>query len=173
MEEVKAIFLDKDGTLVSIEGYPDTIPTDTLMAEVVDGLRYLQERGYKLIIISNQPWISKGRLSVDETEGIFLRLIAKLNSFGVKIDDYFYCPHQTTDGCGCKKPNPKMILDAAKKHNVVLMKSFMVGDMDADIIAAKNAGIRSILVKTGRGKDYLGSGADFIIENVNKISEVL
>ena len=65
----KAVFLDKDGTLVDNSGYPEVIPTDKLLAEeVIDGLRYLQEKGYRLFIVSNQSWISKGRLSQQQVE---------------------------------------------------------------------------------------------------------
>lgn len=170
----KALFLDKDGTLVDNSGYPEIIPKDILLKnDILEGLKYAQEKEYKLIIISNQPWISEKKLTKKETEEIFLSVINQLNNFGIKIHDYFYCPHQTSDNCDCKKPKPKMIFEAAKKHNINLEKSFMIGDMDTDINTAKNSKIKSILVKTGRGKDFLNQEANFIITNLNQIKEII
>jgi len=171
----KAIFIDKDGTIVDNARYPAVIPTDMIMEdEVIDGLLYLQRKGFKLILISNQPWIAQGKLTQEEVAGVFERMIRKLNAFGVRIDDYYFCPHQSSDSCSCKKPKPKLIYDAARKHAIDLRKSYIIGDMSSDIEAGKHAGIKTILVKTGCGKDFLDSaGPDFIIENINQVSEVI
>jgi histidinol-phosphate phosphatase family protein len=170
-----AIFIDKDGTLVDCKGYPEIIPVDKILEnDVLEGLKYLQEKGYKLIIISNQPWIAKGRIAKEGIEEVFKSLVKKFHAKGIEITDYFYCPHQTSDNCECKKPKPKMIFDAAKKHDIDLQKSFFVGDMDKDVNAGKNAGIKTILVKTGKGKYFLDKvQPDFIIENLNAITTIL
>jgi len=171
---IKVFFIDKDGTLVDNSGYPDKIPRDELLRkEVVEGLRYMGEKGYKIIIISNQPWIAKNIIKLEEVEEIFKSLIKKLKERGIEIDDYFYCPHQSSDKCECKKPKPKMIFDAENKHKIDLNNSFIVGDMDIDIEFGKRAGIKTILVKTGRGKDFLDSNPDYVIENINEIFKII
>ncbi len=171
----KAFFVDKDGTLVDNSGYPEIIPSDGLLEnDVVEGLKYLQKKEYKIILISNQPWIAKGRMSIEEVEQVFQSLILKLSSFGVKIEDYYYCPHQTSDNCNCKKPKPQLIKDAANKHNINLNNSFMIGDMEDDILTGKNAGIKTILVLTGNGRKYKeNNNADYTIKNINEVINII
>ncbi|MGC9309206.1 MAG: D-glycero-alpha-D-manno-heptose-1,7-bisphosphate 7-phosphatase [Candidatus Nanoarchaeia archaeon] len=173
MKKEAVIFLDKDGTLVDNAGYPEKIPSDELLDNIIEGLRYLQDKNYKLIIISNQPWISKNKLTKQEVEQIFSNLINKLNKQGIKILDYFYCPHQSSDNCNCKKPKPGLIHQAINKYNIDLNHSYIIGDMDSDIALAKNLGIPSILVLTGRGRDFMHLSSDYVIENINQVKEIL
>lgn len=169
----KAFFIDKDGTLVDNSGYPDIIPSDEILYEdVIEGLRHIQIKGYKIIIVSNQPWIAKGKMSREEVEDVFKSLIEKLSERKIKIDDYYYCPHQSSDNCDCKKPSPKMIFEAARKHNIHLIESYTVGDMDSDIYAGINAGTKTILVKTGRGKDFIGKLNDKVYKTLNNLNEI-
>ena len=171
----KAVFLDKDGTLVDNSGYPEVIPTDKLLAEeVIDGLRYLQQKGYRLFIVSNQSWISKGRLSQQQVEKVFQDLLEQLKSHQVVISGYYYCPHKKADDCECRKPKTKLIELAAKEHSLNLGQSFFIGDMETDIAAGKNSGMKAILVKTGMGKNYNREvKPDFVIKNINHIKEVV
>lgn len=171
----KAFFIDKDGTIVDNSKYPKIIPSDEILEDkVIEGLRYLEEKDYKLIIISNQPWISKGKMSKDEVEDIFKSLVKKLKDKGIKIEDYFYCPHKNEDECLCRKPKPGMILKAAEKHNIDLEKSFMIGDTDKDIIAGKEAGIKTILVETGHDKKFKSIvSPTYILKNLNEIARIL
>jgi len=170
----KAFFIDKDGVIVDNSKYPDVIPTHKILKnKIIKGLKHIKNKGYKIIIISNQPWISKNRLSLEETHIIFKTLLIKLKNLEIEIDGYFFCPHQSSDNCECKKPSPKMILQAAKKHNIDLKNSFMVGDMRKDILAGKNAGTKTILVLTGRGKDFINNGEDYIIKNLNEIKKII
>lgn len=168
-----AFFIDKDGTLVDNSGYPDIIPSDTILEQVVDGLKYIKNKGYKIIIVSNQPWIAKKRLTIEQVEQTFKSLINKLNEMGVSVDDYFYCPHQTSDNCECKKPKPKLVLEAAEKHNIDLNDSFFIGDMDADILLGKNLGIKTVLVLTGMGRNFQNVGADYVLNNINEIQKII
>jgi len=172
---VKAIFLDKDGTLVDNSGYPTIIPTDKLLYhDILVGLSWLQQQGYVLILISNQSWIAKGRLSQTEVQMIFSSVWQQLRQAGILIKDMFYCPHASWDNCSCRKPLPKLILKAVKKHGIDLSKSYMVGDMEDDILAGQRAGVKTILVQTGCGKKYVSTVIpDFIISNLNHIHEVI
>ncbi len=171
----KAVFLDKDGTLVDNAGYPEVIPTDKLLTnEVVEGLQYLQSKGYKLFIISNQSWISKGRLTQKQVEEVFQNLLAKLKSHKVIISGYYYCPHREADHCYCRKPKTKLIVTAAREHSLHLQQSLFVGDMETDIAAGKNMGMKTILVLTGKGKEYNNAiKPDFVIKNINHVKDVV
>lgn len=170
----KAFFLDKDGVLVDNSWYPSIIPSDKILeSDVLSGLKYIQERGYKLIIISNQPWIANGRKTQEEIEKTFINLKEKFLSFGIKINDYFYCPHQSSDKCECKKPKTGLIREVLKKYDINFLDSFMVGDTDLDIIFGKNIGVKTVLVLTGRGKDFQNSGSDYIIKNLNCVNKII
>lgn len=171
----KAIFLDKDGTLVDNSQYPREIPKDELLEkDILSGLRYLQNKRYKLFILSNQPWIAKKKMSEREAIEIFESVVAKLGKKGIKIDDYLYCPHQTSDNCECKKPKPFLVFRAAEKYNLDLNQSYIIGDMDLDILTGKNSNMKSILVLTGRGKEFKDIvQADYVINNLNEISKIL
>jgi len=170
-----AFFIDKDGVLVDNSRYPEIIPTDELLEnDIFEGLKHIQNKGYKIIIVSNQKWISKGLMKREDVEKTFQIIIKKLKEKGIEINDYFYCPHKEEDNCNCRKPSPKMILDAAEKHSISLKDSFMIGDMEKDIESGKNAGTKTILVLTGRGKDYQNeTNADYVINNLNEINKVI
>ncbi len=170
------IFLDKDGTLVDNSGYPEIIPTDILLhKEILQGLRYLQERGYLLIIVSNQPWIAKKRLTREEVEHCFQSVCSQLAKEKIKITAYYYCPHQSLDRCGCKKPEVGLLERAKKEHSVDFSRSYIIGDMEDDILAGKKVGVKTVLVKTGSAKEFSSSSvvADYIISNINHINEVI
>ncbi|HLD79131.1 MAG TPA: HAD-IIIA family hydrolase [Candidatus Nanoarchaeia archaeon] len=171
----KAVFLDKDGTLVDNSQYPYVIPTDKLLAaEVVEGLLYLQQKGYKLFIVSNQSWISKRRLSQQQVEEVFQNLIATLGTHNVIISGYYYCPHRKTDNCDCRKPKTKLIELAAREHFIDLSQSFFIGDMDLDVATGKNSGMKTVLVLTGKGREYNSNlKPDFVIKNINHIKGVM
>jgi D-glycero-D-manno-heptose 1,7-bisphosphate phosphatase len=167
----KAVFIDKDGTIVDNSQYPYVIPADKLLGNVIEGLRYLQNLGYKLIIVSNQSWISKGRLTERQVEDIFLSVVEQLFAKGVFIDDYIYCPHTDADGCLCRKPKSGMLIEKMKEYSLQPENCYMVGDRADDIGTGINAGVKTVLVKTGCGE----SGEyqpDYVIDNLNAISSL-
>lgn len=169
----KAIFLDKDGTLVDNSGYPDIIPSDKIFFDkTVKGLKILQNAGFKLIIISSQPWIADGRLKTEQVDEFFNSVVTKYLKEGIKIDAYYYCPHNRSEGCKCKKPNTALLEMAVERFKIDPSESFFIGDMWEDILTGKNFGLKTILVKTGCGKDYNSTiEPDFIVEDVNEAAE--
>ena len=149
----KAIFIDKDGVIVDNSCYP-TPPSDKLLPQAVKGLETLSSMDYKVIIISNQSWIGKGKLSVQEVESIFQSLTEQLNLLGVSLTAWYTCPHIKEEGCECRKPSSHLILKASQEHHIDLSESYFIGDMTSDILAGKRAGTTTILVKTGQsGED--------------------
>ena len=171
----KAIFLDKDGTIVDDAGSPYQIPSDKLLLnDVEDGLRYLHQQGYLLFLISNQGWIAQKRLTIQQVEGYFQNIVSQLRAKSIPITAYYFCPHVTKDNCECRKPKPFFVLQAAKKYNIDLSNSYFIGDTDKDIETGKNAGTKTILVKTGQGKSCIDKvDANFIIENVNAVKKII
>ncbi|MCX6815414.1 MAG: HAD-IIIA family hydrolase [Candidatus Aenigmarchaeota archaeon] len=164
---MRAVFLDRDGTVTkktSLVVKPEEIELEDGAAE---GIKMLNKSGVKVIVVTNQPQVARGLISEDGVKKINDKVQKDLMKRGAHIDDFYFCPHhpeQYSDvpehakkyrvECSCRKPNPGMILEAAKKYNVDLTGSFTVGDRTVDILAGKNAGTRTILVKTGvAGKD--------------------
>jgi len=147
----KAIFIDKDGVIVDSSGFPYRIPTDKILPEAVAGLKQISDSDYMAIIVSNQSWVSRNRMTHDEVKRVFHNIKAKLKKQDIHIDDFFYCPHLSTHKCGCRKPDPGMIHEAAKKHNIDIKNSIMIGDMTGDIELGKRLGMKTVLVKTGSG----------------------
>ena len=152
----KAVFLDRDGTINEDFGYVCQLEDLKFLPNVVAGLKLLQARGYKLIIITNQSGIARGYYSIDDYHKLTSHMLKTLKEEGVRIDDIYYCPHGPEERCSCRKPSPKMVIDAAEKHNIKLEESFFVGDKEADIRTGKAAGCKTIMVLTGQGKNGLG-----------------
>lgn len=165
----KAVFLDKDGTLVDNTDAEHVIPTDRIYAEhTIDGLRRLQAAGYKLVLVSNQPWIARGRMTGEETEEVFQSVTRQYATHGIRIDAYYYCSHESGTGCACKKPQTLLLEEAASKFNINTTESYMVGDREKDIQAGRNFGLKTCLVQTGDGKKYMaGTKADYVLADVN------
>ena len=167
----KAVFLDKDGTLVDNSQFPYVLPADKLLSNVTEGLRYLQQEGFKLIIVSNQPWITMGRLTKEQVETIFQSVVKQLGAQGVFIHDYIYCPHTRKHGCQCHKPKPQMLLEIMQELGLKKENCYMIGDRPSDIGAGINAGIKTVLVKTGCA-DSGEYQPNFVIENLNDIKKI-
>ena len=149
----KAIFLDRDGTLIANRHYGSDPDGIELLDGVVEGLVALRGAGYKLLLVSNQSGVARGYFNEGAVARMHDRLQRMLNRHGAALDGLEYCPHHP-DGiaspyaveCSCRKPAPGMLRRAARKHGVNLSASWMVGDIEADIEAGRRAGARTVLV---------------------------
>ena len=147
------LFLDRDGTINEDTGYVKNPDEITILPGVSDGIRKLKEQfGFKMIVISNQAGISKGLMTEEDVVLVNKRISELLNAEGAFIDDYLYCPYHPDfdppEKTICRKPSPKMILEAAKLHDVDLSASYMIGDRASDIEAGINANVKTILLKS-------------------------
>jgi D-glycero-D-manno-heptose 1,7-bisphosphate phosphatase len=150
----KAIFIDKDGTLIPDIPYnvdPDKI---TLTDNAVDGLGLLKEAGYLLIVVSNQSGVERGYFTEDTLVGVEAKLNALLAEYDLLLDGFYYCPHYAVQ-CDCRKPLPGMILRAAEEHNINLKASWMIGDILNDMEAGNRAGCKSILIDNGSETEWI------------------
>ena len=156
--KLKAVFLDRDGVINEDGNYVHTIDDFHFINNAIEALKLMKEKGYALVIITNQSGIARGMY----TEEDFLQLTEwmdwSLMDRGVKLDGVYYCPHHPVHGvgkykvdCDCRKPKTGLFMEAAKDCNIDLKGSYMVGDRKSDIEAGKNAGLaKSFLVKTGK-----------------------
>jgi D-glycero-D-manno-heptose 1,7-bisphosphate phosphatase len=134
------VFLDRDGTLVRDVGYPHRLADFELLAGVAPALRRLAAAGFRLAIATNQAGIGRGLFGFAAYERFQARLLAELAAQGVAIDATFVCPHAPDDGCGCRKPAPGVLLRARDTLGADLAASWMIGDTERDVGAARRAG---------------------------------
>lgn len=172
----KVLFLDRDGIINVDHGYVYKTSEFEFVPEIFDVCIHARDLGYHIIVITNQSGIARGKYSVEEFEHLSQWMCQQFEQRGVIIDDVYHCPHHPTKGqgellkvCDCRKPEPGMILSAAKKHHVDLKNSIFIGDKVSDMQAADAAGINNrILVAS----EY-GDQADVSAQRVNIVSEVM
>lgn len=152
-----AVFLDRDGTLNEDPGYLSDPDKVVLFPDTVSALALLKAYGFLLIVISNQSGIARGFISEKDVDAVNNRINSMLSEYKVKIDAFYYCPahpdYSSEEECGCRKPSPKLLFEAAEEFNIDLKKSYFIGDSVSDIQCGKNAGIKTILVRTGNGEE--------------------
>lgn len=148
-----AVFIDKDGTLVHDEPYnvdPDRI---TLRDDAGTALRALQEAGFELIVVSNQPGVALGRFPESALTVVYETLNAHLEHDGVHLSGFYYCPHHPSGNvlgycrtCRCRKPHAGLLRRAARDLDIDLRRSWMIGDILDDVEAGRRAGCRTVLL---------------------------
>jgi heptosyltransferase II len=158
LPEKPAVFFDRDGTLCSDAGYIGRIE-DFRIFDDIQSLKLLKEKGLKMLGVSNQSGVARG--IIDES---FVQNVNRIFIDRYGFDDFYYCPHHPDEHCPCRKPEPEMLFRARAQHKIDLKKSYMVGDKEADMLAAKAVGAKSILVQTGELKE--SQNADFVAKNL-------
>ena len=159
----KAVFLDRDGTINKYVGFLRDIDQFELIEGVAEAIKRINASGYLCIVVTNQPVIARGEVTVPQLEEIHNKMETLLGLEGAYIDGLYYCPHHPHKGfegeipelkfdCECRKPKPGMLLKAAEDFNIDLSESWMVGDGENDIKAGENAGCKTCLI----GKDEFG-----------------
>lgn len=159
----KAVFLDRDGTINNYVGFLRNKDDFTLIPGVAEAIRGINASGYLVIVVTNQPVIARGEVTVTQLQEIHNKMETLLGLKGAYLDAIYYCPHHPHRGykgeipelkidCSCRKPKPGMLMKAAADFNIDLSASFMVGDGENDIKAGLAAGCKSILIN-GEGAD--------------------
>lgn len=174
--KVRAVFLDKDGTLVDNVPYNVDPANLRLCHGVAEGLQLLQQQGYRLIIVTNQSGVARGIFPESDLAPMFAHLRQMLAAEGAMIDAWYFCPHHS-DGvvaeyafsCNCRKPLPGMLQRASREHDIDLAASWMIGDILHDVECGRRAGCRTILIDNGNETEWLASPLripDFIVPDM-------
>jgi D-glycero-D-manno-heptose 1,7-bisphosphate phosphatase len=142
----RAIFLDRDGTIVHDAGYPRSPDQIRFLPDAAESMVRLKALGYKLVLVSNQSGVGRGILTIEEVETVHDHVVSCLEEMGVRLDGSYYCTHAPEEECSCRKPSPEMLLRASRELEIDPVFSFMVGDTDSDVEAGKRAGCRTILL---------------------------
>ena len=174
------VFLDRDGVIN--QDRPDWVRSweeFVFLEGAAQALARLNRAGAKLVVVSNQSLIGRGIGSAEAVDGVNRLMAEALEEAGAGLAGVFICPHAPEDGCDCRKPKPGLIFQAAEVLNLDLEGGWLIGDAERDIQAGQAAGLRTILVRTGKGAatesqakvrpeavmDDLGRAADYLIEN--------
>jgi len=151
----RCIFLDRDGVINKEVGYLSDPDRFEFIPGSLEALKIIKQKGYLLIIITNQAGIARGYFSEEILHSIHTKMINILKNHDITLDGIFYCPHHPdfTGECDCRKPLPGMIYRATSKHNIDLTESYMIGNTLNDIKAGFNAQCKTVLVLTGYGRE--------------------
>jgi len=153
----RAVFLDRDGTINEhVEGYVISPGQFRFLPNSLEALKLLARSDYRIIVVTNQSAVARGRMTKETLEEIHARMLGEVESAGGRIDGVFACLHHPDDGCGCRKPKTGLVELAAETFRLDLKGSWFVGDNTKDVETGARAGCRTILVETGLGgKDGL------------------
>ena len=156
MSLTKAVFLDRDGTLVHPRHYPSRPEELILYAGLAPALRRLQAAGFQLVVITNQSGLARGLFTVEDLDAMHAYLADELARDGDHVDGFYFCPHHPEGvipdlavECTCRKPAPGMLFNAAAELDIDLAQSWFVGDILDDVEAGNRAGCQTILVDIG------------------------
>jgi histidinol-phosphate phosphatase family protein len=149
----KAIFFDRDGTLIVDKVYLNDPDKIEYLPGVFEALRNLRDAGFVFLIATNQSGVPRGLVTIENLNEIHRRIRFKFAEHGVDILDFYYAPYLTDFDHIMRKPNPGMLLQGASEHNIDLSLSWMVGDKWVDVEAGHRAGTRSVLVGVSDNKN--------------------
>lgn len=148
---VKTVFVDRDGVInVNRPDHVKSWAEFEFLPGALSGLASLTRHGFDVYVITNQAVVNRGLVSAAELDNIHDRMSRSVVVSGGRIAAVLFCPHRPDEECGCRKPAPGLLLEAADRFGVDLAASVLVGDHTSDLEAAERAGCRSILVRSGR-----------------------
>jgi D-glycero-D-manno-heptose 1,7-bisphosphate phosphatase len=154
---VPAVFLDRDGVIIEnrsnyVRSWADVEFIQPALAALIS----LSQHSLPIVIVTNQSAVGRHIITPSMADEINQRVVLAIEQAGGRVDAVFICPHAPDDHCACRKPEPGLLLGAAKKMNLDLSRSFLVGDALTDIQAGRSAGLRrTAMVLTGRGREQL------------------
>lgn len=172
------VFLDRDGTINREVAYLSDPDQLELLSGVSDGLRRLQERGCRLIVVTNQSAVGRGILDEARLAEIHARLDAMLRAEGVEIAAWYWCPHVSEDHCDCRKPQVGMFEEAGRRYALNPEATWVIGDKLSDMEAGRRFLAKTILVATGYGQEQWirpnsRDWTDFFVPSLDAAAELI
>jgi histidinol-phosphate phosphatase family protein len=163
----RAVFLDRDGVVnrKAREGeYVTRWEEMQILPGVPEAIARLNRADYRVIVVSNQRCVAKRLITAADLDTLHVRMCEALGNAGAIVDAVYYCPHEAQTGCRCRKPQPGMLLDAAREHDIDLRASWMIGDSEIDVEAGRNAGCRTVRLVSG--KERVDGTADVVASSL-------
>jgi len=165
----KAVFLDRDGTICEEVGYIDSIERLRLIPRSAEAIRLLNERGFKVVVVTNQSGVARGFFPESFLEELHAELKRRLQEEGAHLDGIYYCPHHPDEGkapylgvCDCRKPASGLLQEAARDLALDLSSAYVIGDHFSDVECAQGVGAQGILLLTGHGRQTLAQKESWI-----------
>lgn len=149
---MKAVFLDRDATVtVGVPKYErvDSIEKVELLPNTLKALELLDTLDFMVFFVTNQAGLAEGLITQKDFNDINGKALELTSPSGIHVIKTYVCPHGEQDKCECRKPSPKMLQDAAREYDIDLSRSYMIGDRHSDVMTGKNAGTKTVFVKTG------------------------
>ncbi len=162
--ERPAVFFDRDGTLIHEVNYCSDPAQVRAVGGAPEALLKLADAGFAVVIVTNQSGIGRGYFTHDDFQRVQEEVLRQLRP--AEIAATYYDDSGPQNPSDRRKPSPKMVEEAAREHGLDLGRSFFVGDKKSDIECGKNAGLRTVLVETGYGKEHSGCGADAVVPDI-------
>ncbi len=175
---MKAVFLDRDGTInADRDDYVKDLHELTIYSFAPAAIRSLNEAGWPVFVVSNQQGVAKGIIAETDLANMEREITRRVEAAGGRISGFYYCKHLASDMCGCRKPQPGLLLQAASEHGVDLGDSVMVGDTQRDVSAGRAAGCATILVLTGKltrqQAAKLNPSPDWIADDLEEAASII
>jgi D-glycero-D-manno-heptose 1,7-bisphosphate phosphatase len=170
-ESAAAVFLDRDGTLMREVSYCADPKQVEIFPDVPETLLRLKEAGYKLIVISNQAGIGRGYFTEAQYRAVEAEVARAV--LPATFDGVYFCPDRPDLATGRRKPAPGMVLEAQRDHQIDLAGSYFIGDKALDIECGRNAGVRTILVKTGYGANETHADPHWIANDLSAAADII
>jgi D-sedoheptulose 7-phosphate isomerase len=172
----RLIILDRDGT-INVEKHYLSDPAELELADNAGaGLRLLRQAGLKIVVVTNQSGVGRGYADLETLEQIHSRLRELLRMEGADLDGIYLCPHRPEENCRCRKPNIKLVEQAAREFDADLREAFVVGDKPCDIEMGRRVGATTFLVKTGYGLQTLNEQdglADYVVNDLLEAAQAI
>lgn len=176
----KAVFLDRDGTIIHGVPYLSSPEELVLLPNSARAIRLFKEEGFTVVIATNQSGIARGYFTEQRLREIHNRLLDLLSQEGATIDAVYYCPHlpegtvaEYSMECQCRKPKTGMLQRAAREHGINLKSSIMIGDTPGDILAGNAVGCKTVLVKNHEEEIDMPVEADLVVRDIWKAAQIL
>ena len=173
MNRRPGVFLDRDGVLNRDVGYPHLVADAILFEDVIPALKRFQHAGYVLVVVSNQSGVARGFFSIDEVSRFNGAIVRQLHRAHIRITskNFYVCPHGPQDQCNCRKPEPGLLLRAARQHRIDLRRSLTIGDRENDIEAGRRVGTKTVFLNRDRKRHK--TKADLVVTSLLDVAEII
>jgi len=168
----RAVFLDRDGTMAKDVHYCRRPEDFKLFPNTAKAIKLLNEHGFKVIVVTNQSGIARGYFTEETLAQIHEKMKSDLAKEGAWIDGIYYCPHHPDDNCDCRKPKPKLVLQAVRERDIELKHSFVVGDLEMDVGLGKAVGCKTILLRDSPQED-MSISPDYIVSDLLEATQLM
>jgi D-glycero-D-manno-heptose 1,7-bisphosphate phosphatase len=169
----KVVILDRDGTIVFDRHYLNDPAGLEFLPGAAEGLRSMYMQGYRLLVITNQSGIGRGRISLQAMQQMNHRLMDMVADAGARLERIYFCPHRPDDHCDCRKPEPKLLLAAATELGFAAERSVVIGDKPSDIEFGAAVGATTMLVVATAHGGHEAARADYVVQDLVQAAQLL